>query len=368
MGQEPTSGRAHREEKVVIALARQQTIRYRWEHAVAVLLSMLAVMVGCLCAVPTIARACTIFTASQGDTVLFGNNEDWHSPDLIVGFTAPQQGLYGSVGVGYRHSDGLTEFAGRMNEKGLAWDVNSVPRTRLTPHPERLWSHETDNYLATITQRAATVEEAMLIAKVFDFGESAAYQVHIADATGDAAVLSPGPDGEMTFTRKPEGDGYLVSTNFSLADDDASAGWRYERATSMLDDLSASTPLTPAYARDTLAAVSLNMLTTFTLYSNVFDLVNQTVYLNYMSQYGETVEFDLHEELRLGSRVMEMRDLFSPEVAAAGDDAYGSFAVRFKATIVGVIAGLAVCLGLGVWLVIRRRARRSVIRRGTTTA
>jgi hypothetical protein len=318
---------------------------------------LVVLLLSCLAMGATPAHACTIFTASQGGTVLFGNNEDWHSPDLIVGFTAAQPDQYGSIGFGFRHSDGLTEFEGRMNEQGLAWDVNSVPRTRVNPHPERPWSHEEDNYVAKITREAATVEEAMRIAELFDFGESVAFQVHIADATGDAVVLGPGPDGEMTFTRKPEGDGYLVSTNFSLADGSDPACWRYETATSMLEDLGASNPLTPEYARDVLDAVHLNMLTTYTLYSNVFDLVNQKVYLNYMSQYGETVEIDLHEELKYGSRVVDMRDLFSPEVAASGDDAYRRFEVRFAAAVIGLVAVLVGGLGLGVWLIVRRRTR-----------
>ena len=196
----------------------------------------------------------------------------------------------------------------------------------------------------------------MRIADNFDFGESVAFQVHIADATGDAVVLGPGADGEMTFTRKPEGDGYLVSTNFSLADKDDSSCWRYDTATSMLEDVGVSDSLTPEYARETLEAVHLNMLTTYTLYSNVFDLVDQKVYLNYMAQYGETVEIDLHEELALGSRVIDMRDLFSPDVATEGDDAYRRFEVRFTAAKIGVIAVLVVGIALGTWLILRRRA------------
>jgi hypothetical protein len=35
-------------------------------------------------------------------------------------------------------------------------------------------------------------------------------QLHFADATGDAVVISTGPDGKVAFTRKPAGDGTAI--------------------------------------------------------------------------------------------------------------------------------------------------------------
>lgn len=34
-------------------------------------------------------KSCTIFTARQGHTVLFGNSEDYHRPDPVIGFFLP---------------------------------------------------------------------------------------------------------------------------------------------------------------------------------------------------------------------------------------------------------------------------------------
>lgn len=307
--------------------------------------------------------SCTIFTVAWDDTVLFGNNEDHHSRDLVVGFQPRSAAGYGSVHLGTRHADGSLWYAGAVNEQGLAWDVNSAPREPLNPHPERPRSHAEDNFLTTITKRASTVAGAIQIAKTFDFGDAMAYQIHIADATGDAVIIGAGANREVAFTRISPDDGYLVSTNFNRANYDTNdVGWRYETAMTMLSQLGPERSLTPEYARGILNAVHLNMLTTYTLYSNVIDLGNEVIYLNYMAQYGETIALDIAEELAKGERVVDMRELFSTETSEAGDLAYLRFERRFtvaKVIVIGV--GVALCVGvaLSVARAIRARLRRS---------
>ncbi|MEJ2447616.1 MAG: hypothetical protein P8Y37_06710, partial [Anaerolineales bacterium] len=59
-----------------------------------------------------------------------------------------------------------------------------------------------------------------------------------------------------------------------------------------------------------------------------------------------------------GQHVVEMREFFSPETAAAGDDAYQRFALRFKSAIVGVLflAGtIIVLLTAALLKYVRRR-------------
>ena len=67
-------------------------------------------------------ETCTIFTVVSDETVLFGNNEDWHSPDPLVGFRPASLTDFGSIHVGFRHSDGSIEFAVEMNDHELSWD------------------------------------------------------------------------------------------------------------------------------------------------------------------------------------------------------------------------------------------------------
>ena len=333
-----------------------------WHGALVVLGALLA-----LCALRPVLQStpletCTIFTVVSDETVLFGNNEDWHSPDPLVGFRPASLTDFGSIHVGFRHSDGSIEFAGAMNDHGLSWDVNSVPYSPLNPHPEKPFSHATDNYLSTITKKAASVADAIQIAGQFEFGDGMSLQIHVADATGDGVVIGAGPDGEVAFTRKAPGDGYLVSTNFNLAElDSATVDWRYEKAASMLAELGPSQPLAAEYAGEILNAVHLNNLTTYTLYSNVFDLRNGSIYLYYMSQYDEVVELNLADELSKGERIVEMRDLFSADTVDAGEAAYRWFEIRFTLAKVVVIGVVLAIIGAPVIFLVRRKKRRSVV-------
>jgi hypothetical protein len=300
-------------------------------------------------------KSCTIFTAVQDDVVLFGNSEDQHNPNPILGFRPASADGYGSVHFGLRSPGGQISFEGAVNDQGLAWDVNSTPRSKLNPHPERPFYLGTRNYLTTITKEAASVEEAIQIAADFDFGKSLASQIHIGDASGDAVVISAGADGETAFTRKAAGEGYLLSTNFNLAQPERGpVDWRWDAARTRLNALRSRERLTPAYARGILEAVHLRTLTSYTLYSNVVDLRNRRIYLHYMSQFDEVAEIDMAQELAKGQRVTEMRAFFSPATADAGDAAYRRFAARFTAAKITVItAGVALLLGL-VFLLVRR--------------
>ena len=72
-----------------------------------------------------------------------------------------------------------------------------------------------------ILRKCATVEEAIALAGSYDWGTiysgKFAGQYLLADATGGACVLGFGADGQLAVTRKPKGDGFIVSTNFNRA-------------------------------------------------------------------------------------------------------------------------------------------------------
>lgn len=318
---------------------------------------------GCMIKVIYTPNSCTIFTAEQDGVVLYGNNEDWHSKDVVLVIREGSRWEYGSVGFGYRDRDGQTNVNGLVNEKGLVWDVNSVPHAKMNPHPERPFSHEKDNYFSYISQHASTVEHAIAIAKRFDFGDSMEMQIHIADAKGDAVVIGPGPDGEIAFTRKDKGNGYLVSTNFSLATPDIGYNdFRYDKANEMLSNIMETGGLSPEVGGQILDAVHLNMLTSFTMYSNVMDTVNRKVYLYFMQQFDEVLVLDIKEEMAKGSRVVEMRELFSQETVEIGEKAYDRFEFKFTLVIVGVIAGGVALVALMIIKVIRRVSKKTTMK------
>ncbi len=305
------------------------------------------------------------FTAVQGETVLFGDNFDYHEADLVIGFYPASAEGYGSVHFGYQtdnDSKAGQSYSRAVNEKGLAWAVNSIPNGSLTPHPEKMYSHAGDNYLYTIIKRASSVDEAIRIAGYFDFGDRMGVQIHIADAIGDAVVVSPGRDGEIAFTRKQEGDGYLLSTNFNLAiPEKGPVDFRWDTAGKMLNEINQEHGLNPEFIGEILNTVYLKTLTTYTLHSNVIDLKNSDIYIYYMSQYNQAVKLNLAEELAKGQHVVETRDLFPKEIVEAGDAAYHQFEIKFRLAQISVILiGLvlfSVMIMFGIKIVKRRRDR-----------
>jgi len=265
--------------------------------------------------------SCTIITASQGDIALFANNEDWLSPDTYYWIRPGSNQTYGAVYFGF----GDYYPQGGINEMGLAYDINGLPAMSLNPHPElpsapvRIGEY--------MLERAATVDEAIELLSGFSWGLSLRGQIHIADATGEAAVMSAGADGELTFTRKEQGDGYLVSTNFNLAypQNGSEPCWRYDMATRMLDRIFKRSILDVEQLRMILDAVHVEGPASNTVYSNIFDLRQGVIYLYHWYQFDEVVVMDVEELLMKDASSARIRSLFSQETVEKAAAAYGFY-------------------------------------------
>jgi hypothetical protein len=115
--------------------------------------------------------------------------------------------------------------------------------------------------------------------------------------------------------------------------------------------------LSPEYALNILEAVQLRSITSLTLYSNLLDLKNNKIYLHYMAQFNEAAVIDMEEEFSKSQRVLEMREFFSPETAAAGDANYRSFANRLL-MIETVVIAVGILLVLGMVILIARKVQK----------
>jgi len=261
-----------------------------------------------------IPGSCTIFTASYGNTVLFGNNEDYTNPKTYYWVSPPSEGNYGGVYFGFDNFS----LQGGINEKGLSFDANALPKALLNPHPE-LPAPPSEWVVETIMKKAATVEEAIDIASRYkrdNWGIPLKYQIILADAKGDAVVISAGPDGELAFNRKQQGDGYLVSTNFNRANPENAYSypcWRYDKAVEMLEKIEDENDLTVDYFKSILDAVHGEGASNNTLYSNIFDLRNGIIYLYHWHQFDEVVTLDVAEQIARGTLCSRISDLFSKE-------------------------------------------------------
>lgn len=260
------------------------------------------------------SQSCTIFTASFGSEVLFGNNEDYSDPNTYYWVDSLGDGNYGGVYFGF---DNFWPQGG-VNEMGLAFDVNALPEAPLNPHPELRALNDYEGYI--VLRNCATVEEAIELVQEYNWGEAMWGQFHFADATGDAVVISAGRDKELTFTRKKEGDGILVSTNFNLAfypeDEREGLCWRYDEAVAMLGKIHGEEDLTVKYSREILDAAHVEGASVNTLYSNTFDLKTGDIYLYYFHQFDEVAKLNVAEEVARDSEPTLIKNLFSEETVA----------------------------------------------------
>ena len=148
--------------------------------------------------------------------------------------------------------------------------------------------------------------------------------MHVADRTGDAVVISAGPDGEIAFTRKQKGNGYLVSTNFNRANPQNGRYpcWRYDTAVSMLEEIQEEDDLTADYFRSILDAVHQKGSSVNTVYSNIFDLKNGIIYLYHWHQFDEVVKLNVAKEVTGAPSPTRIRDLFSQETVDQASKEY----------------------------------------------
>ena len=273
-----------------------------------------------------VPESCTIFTASHGDTVLFGNNEDWINPNTYYWVVPSRGGDYGVVYFGFEN------FwpQGGINEKGLAYDVNALPKAALNPHPEL---PRVENPFYEFLKKCSTVEEVIDRVKSYSWESSWKAQLHVADRTGDAVVISAGPDGEIAFTRKQKGNGYLVSTNFNRANPQNGRYpcWRYDTAVSMLEEIQDEDALTADYFRSILDAVHQEGSSVNTVYSNILDLKNGIIYLYHWNQFDEVAKLDVAEEVTSAPSPTRIGDLFSQETVDQASKEYLAYQKKITA-------------------------------------
>jgi hypothetical protein len=303
---------------------------------------------------------------SYGNAVLFGNNEDYDNPYTYLWAVPPGKGTYGGVYLGYTYG----RPQGGINEKGLAFDALALPTARLDPRPELPYRGRGDTqFLGKMMSHSATVEEALAFAQGLNWGTSVAFQVLLADATGDAVIIGAGPDGGLAFTRKPQGDGYLVGTNFNRANPENRYGdppcRRYDTAVEMLEQIETETDLDVGHVQSILDAVHVEGAEQNTLYSNVFDLRNGVIYLYYWHQYGQVVTLDVQDQIDKKASTTRLSELFSQETVEQAAEEYQRHAARAaredwlnrdgKVLIAGTSVVILGLLGLVVHWFVRSR-------------
>jgi len=269
-----------------------------------------------------IPSGCSVITISKGDRVFFAGNDDFINPDQYYWVEPGDSSKYGVIWIGVPDDPQQG-----VNEKGLAYDANGLPRFEVNPHLERLpvsgeYYH---HYLMQIMHECSTVTEVIEWANRHQRFPYMHDQMHFADKTGDAVIISAGKDGEMVFTRKQPGDGYLVSTNFNVANA-ANAYtypcWRYDKANEMLGQLINSEGSLNFNDITSVMDAIHQESSSWTIETLVADLVNGVIYLYYFYQFDDPVIINVKEELENPREAGPLSKLFPEDVQLEAADRY----------------------------------------------
>lgn len=261
-----------------------------------------------------VPSGCTVISVARGDRIFFGGNDDYIHPDSYYWVDPAAEGRYGVVWIG--QPDNVQQG---VNECGLAYDANGLPRVTTNPHPERIpVSGDYTMYPIEILHTCATVQEVIEWVNTHQWHPYMHDQMHFADATGDAVIISAAPDGEVALTRKPSCDGFLVSTNFNVANPSNGYGypcWRFDRAQELLGQmLAGQDELTVEDIAGVLYAVSQQGASSWTISSLVADLTHGTIYLYYFWQFDRPVVLSVADELASPREPGPLSRLFPGEV------------------------------------------------------
>ena len=261
----------------------------------------------------TVPSGCTVFTISKGEQAFFGGNDDYINPDSYYWVDPGDAQNYGAIWIG--KPDNVQQG---VNEKGLAYDANGLPRIDVNPHNERdPVPGSYTSYPIHILHECATVEEVINWINTHRWHSYMHDQMHFADATGDAVIISAGADGEVILTRKPPGDGFLVSTNFNVANrrNGSYPCQRYETAAERLSQLVIREgALTAKDVANVLDAVHVEGGASWTIESLVADLPTGIVYLYYFYQFDKPVVLNVAEEIANARAGGSLSKLFPEDV------------------------------------------------------
>lgn len=300
--------------------------------------------------------SCTIFSASIGDKVFYGNNEDYYKSQTYLWTDVATEENYGCLYLGFKDYS----HQGGINEKGLCFDANALPKSKINlhlelespPHYESPYDEHIMWLPVLILRKAATVNEAIEIAKKYQRINwypkegNVKYQLNFADTNGDAVIISVDKNGELAFTKKEKEDNYLLSTNFNRINPANALEYpckRYNKAEEMLKGIKSEKDLTVEYFKSILKSVHQKGIFNRTLYSNIFDLKNGTVYLYHSHQFDEVVVLNVGEELKKGPYAVRIKDLFSQESVKKSQY---DFALSITLLCLKIIIGLGVLIGL----------------------
>lgn len=243
------------------------------------------------CWIAQASSACTVFVVVRDGQVLFANNEDFCKPGH---YWVTGGGGEKLARINFGFADGRVQ--GSMNEAGLAFDGMALAEVQWEPDAEKQTPR---SVMDLMMDSCGSVGEAIEYLERYNCTFLADSQVLIADATGDAALVSWRIDGGMDVKRIA-GD-RLIGTNHRQS----LSGYRcqrYVRASQVIDSITECTPSTIAKVLD---AVRQEGPEAYTTYSTIYDLKKRQVTVFNLADFDEPILFNLASEIAKGAEAKQ---------------------------------------------------------------
>ena len=255
------------------------------------------------------SQSCTIIYASDGKTVLAGNNEDANRPMGNIWFLPAEEGKFGRVYLGWRIHD-VPYPQGGMNDQGLFFDGATAEHV-MVPRDSSKLPYE-GNLILKAMEECSTVEEVLKLYDRYDVSGPWGGQYLIGDRFGQSAIIEP----QAVIRQKGS---YQIATNFyqSKTKPEEITDTRYQIAAELFEK---SENISVDLFRRILNAVHQEVSSqymTATLYSNICDLSKGEMYIYYFHNFEDVVKINLQEELKKGERYQSIVSLFPYETFAA---------------------------------------------------
>ena len=250
-----------------------------------------------------VPQDCTVFYASDDQVALGGNNEDCLNPRTEIWFLPPENGKYGVAAVGCEDY----VWQGAVNDHGLFFDGTAVRVVSVSQEPGKpVYNGWSRNY--EVMTECATVDCVVQFYDRYSRGPGTPQgQWLFGDATGNSVIIEPLVDIQK--------DGrYQVATNFfqSEVPPENRTDARYRIATEMLEG---ADHYSVELFRNILNATHQEGEWQ-TLYSTIYDLKQNIIYLYYFHDFDHVVTFNLKDELAKGVHSYDVPSLFPPSPAA----------------------------------------------------
>jgi hypothetical protein len=221
------------------------------------------------------AHACTVFTITGGEQILFCDNEDFSNPRTRIWFVPRSATKHGCVYLGF--DDGWGQNG--LNDQGLAygWVAGFKEAWQRLPQMKTIDGKPCHQML----ESCATVEEAIRFFRQH-WEESFSYgRLLVADRTGKSVILRA-KDGKLDapIVTRSQGMGHRF-------------GMRGDEAIPMLAKISQPTLADAARLLEFTRQEGVNA----TKYSVVFDLKACDIWLYRFPEQPDPVRFDLTQEL-----------------------------------------------------------------------